>query len=331
MTNCACGGAHQAAATEPLDAPFPVPAYPPRAWFEEKPDWLVPGTDLHVDDNGRVAGYFMDRGSCLVHNHNACPQPSPTGYAAFMQQHLIVEDGSEIRVGVIGNVGGHADPTWRWDAASAHYSDPNLQKVVCRAYDDEHGAYILGAMIPGSTYGDVSLVRLCSLSGDWRPMPPSWWLQHGISAGAAKAVDFFDCVGPTLVTRPGLPMVERRQAALLGGCGGIDLPEEETMSETTIEVPGGITIRSQNATTTPGPHPAPAVVAAPPPPPPPPAEEEESGGEVTREEFDALVERVQQIGGLVEQLANAQQAAMEASVPPLPPKEEPPFEETEAA
>lgn len=326
---CSCGGIHPGpggvaflgAATEPFDAPFPVPAYPPREWFTERPEWLTPETKIGVDDEGRVAGYFWNAGQCLLYRPDACPKPSPTRYAAFHQSHVAAADGELVEVGVIGNTHGHAHPLAHVDAASRHYQDPSAQLISCRAYDDEHGGYILGSVVPNATYGDVALIRRSALSGDWRHMPRQWWDAHGVQAGVVSACEGFDCIGPTLVTRPGLPIVRRfagrdtRHAAILGGVGGIQL--EELMSETKIDLPGGISV------TTTGPvPPGPQPIQAAGPPPLPPEEhgedEDEAGGAVSREEFDALASEVVALRTTVEQFMDGQMDAMAAAVPPLP-------------
>lgn len=253
-----------AAATEPLDAPFPVPAYPPADWFTEKPSWLTPDTKLSVDDEGRVAGYFYHHGQCLVHDASACPRPSPTSYAAFHQSEVITANGEPLNVGVIGDVGGHADPYASVTTAIAHYADPAKQKLIVRAYDDDVGGVILGSMVPETgtvrrpiNYGDVALVRRSATSGDWRPMPPAWWRAFGIQASVVDLCEGYDCIGPTLVTRPGLPLVQRfldahgARAAALGGWGGIQLDEEEYRMEpaknvTVIDLGNGATITLPN-------------------------------------------------------------------------------------
>lgn len=233
-----------AAATTPFAEPFPVPEYPPREWFD-RPTWVAawreanglgPDVDengipkITVTDDGRVGGYFYEAGQCIIHMQDACPGPSPTRYAAFMQQDIVLDDGSILRVGVIGNTHGHASPWVDYQKAQAHYADPTAQMIVCRAGDDERGGWIAGAVIPGLTYGDVALIRRCGLSGDWRPMPDAWWRDHGITAAAVEEAEGYDCIGPTLVTRPALPLVKAfsetpgtRAAAILGGAAGVQL------------------------------------------------------------------------------------------------------------
>jgi hypothetical protein len=349
MTDCTCETTARAgAATEPFDSLFPVPPYPPADWFSERPDWLTPETKIAVDDDGRVAGYFYSAGSCLVHNAAACPKPSPTGYAAFHQQEVAVADGTLVRCGVIGNVNGHADPYATVDSASAHYADPSKQLISCCAFDDEHGGYILGALVPHATYGDVALIRRSALSGDWRPMPPSWWHAHSIAASVVRDAEGYDCIGPTLVTRPGLPLVRSfGRAAALGGMGGVQLEGDGNV--TTIDLGNG-TIITTNGTTyqgttstlvPPGPQPVDeARTAASPPgtpggppgapksgPPtgsgkqPPASGDGPAQGGDTSARLDQLEQDVAQLKDVVSQLIDAMSQPMAAAAELPPPLE----------
>lgn len=266
-----------AAATEAFDTPFPVPEYPPSEWFAGPPDWvegwrsdhgLGPSRDastgilkLTVTDEGRVGGWFYEAGSCIIHQHEACPGPSPTRYAAFHQQDVILDDGTAMQVGVIGNVHGHASPWVDYVQAQAHYADPSAQMILCRAGDDERGGWIAGCVVPGLSFGEVALLRRSGLSGDWRPMPASWWKDHGVTAAAVRESEGYDCVGPTLVTRPALPLVKSFAASLgnarpviLGGAAGIQLEddpelvvgrvEEVRMASTRVSLPDGTVVES---------------------------------------------------------------------------------------
>lgn len=357
--SCETEGARVAAATEPFGHAYPVPEYPPVEWFTERPDWLqtpdeiraawvadggdpldAPVTKLQVDDQGRIAGYFYQDGQCLVHDPTACPRPSPTRYSAFHQSEVITASGEPIVVGVIGNNGGHASATAPVSVALEHYANPNLQLLACRAYDDDIGGVILGALVPGVTYGDVALVRRSALSGDWRPMPAQWWQAHGIQASVVRACQGYDCIGPTFVTKPGLPLARRTRAAAV-----------EVSVARTIELPDGTKITEHGDTAPlppPGPHvradidETPAVEAAeailaqarqaanPPPPPPggakqqapppggqkqqapPGAQQPSSGGDVNAR-LDALEKDVEGIknvlGQLIDQLTQPMAAA----------------------
>lgn len=225
-----------------LDEPFPVPAYPPRDWFEGPPEWvapwraaagLAPASEggilrLTVTDEGRIGGWFFNAGQCLVHDANACPKASPTRYAAFHQSDVLCSDGTMLDCGVIGMTHGHQSPWLDWKEAQRLYADPTAQKILCCAGDDQRGGWIAGAVVPGTTYGDVALMRRSGLSGDWRPMPAAWWTDHGITASVVRDAEGYDCIGPTLVTRPALPLTRNfsydgRAAAILGGSAGIEL------------------------------------------------------------------------------------------------------------
>jgi hypothetical protein len=257
-----------AASTSPFNTPFPVPEYPPAEWFD-RPTWIASwreangyGSDVGVDahgrpllkltvtDEGRVGAYFFDQGACIIHDHEACPGPSPTKYAAFHQNDVVLDDGTVLRVGVIGNTHGHASPFLDWQQAQRHYADPDAQMIICRAGDDERGAWIAGCIVPGLTYSDVAMLRRCALSGDWRPMPQTWWKANGVPAQAVVAADGYDCIGPTLVTRPALPLVasyttpgSARPSAILGGSGGVQL--EDDRASVFVEEPDGSWSRTE--------------------------------------------------------------------------------------
>ncbi len=207
-----------------FDQPFPVPAYPPRAWFYEKPDWLEPGQRLTVvtdgPEIGRVAGYYFDRDSCILDGTATCwrPPPSPSGFDMFHQGNVETEDGEIVRVGVVGQTGGHASPFTDIATTQAHYGDPSRQRLLVRAFDDldNGGAYVVGAVAPNLTYGDIAEIRRSSLSGDWR-IPP------GTSA--------YDLVGVCLVNQPGFALqLEARTAVVTGAT---IQPEEPVLAAVT--------------------------------------------------------------------------------------------------
>lgn len=333
-----------AALTEPFDVPFPRPDYVPRSWYTEVPEWLTPGQGLTISDEGQVAGYFYQAGACLI-GHPGWPDdctsvdPSPTGYAAFHQQDEVCDDGEPIRVG--GIVPRHASPYGTIEQAQSHYDNPDAQRILACAYDDEHGGLVLGAVVPGLTYGDVAALRRCAFSGDWRQFDAPWFDRNGVGQAAAAAVDFFDCIGPVLVTRPGLPLVQqfqRQGSVILGGVGGVDVEDESaaydalrpgghamqtiTLADgTVLNVPDGSTIESHEggmAITLP----EPSMQAAPIPPQfqhnagqpptaagPPKAPAPEGGGAVTRQEFDALSAKVDEMATMLKSAMSSVQAA----------------------
>lgn len=276
-----------ALATAPLTDVFPAPEYVPDEWFKPDLTWLhewraqyadpadpFGSMRLVVTDEGRAGGMFFEAGVCLVESGDPrgsgeCwqPDPSPTGYGLFHQGDAVTASGKLVRVGAIGNVGGHASPFARVDAAQRRYADPNCQLLVVKAHDlfDARGAYqgacVVGAVVPGVTYGDVALLRRSALSGDWRPMPDQWFAMNNVPHQAAAAVDYYDCVGPTLVTRPGLATIRRYAAparvaaagehlgpVYLGGVGGVQLEQGEDPMHV-LRLANGNTIEFDNDTT----------------------------------------------------------------------------------
>jgi hypothetical protein len=230
-----------AVVTMPFAERFPSPEYPPASWFE-RPDWVdgwraehgypaavEHGQDGHqimrltVTDDGRVGGWWYERGVCIVDRTatlrpgaHQCwsPEPSPTGYARFHQQDVVVLDdrraadadgpgGLVLLAGAVGNAGGHASETAAPSVAARHYADPGAQLLIVRLGDDERGGWLAGAVVPGVSYGDVAMLRRCALSGDWR-----WFQPDSLNPKGG-----YDSLGPTLVTRPGLALVRPVRAA----------------------------------------------------------------------------------------------------------------------
>lgn len=221
-----------AAQMAPLAEPYPTPAYVPHDWL--LPSEFARSDRLTISDEGRVGGRFYQAGVCIIDGTDDCwePPPSPSGYALFHQGSIVTDDGElrDLYVGAIGNVHGHASAFVDGSTAVAHYADPSAQLIVCRAYDDDRGGYIAGALVPGVTYGDVALLRRSALSGDWRSF------RAGDRVGrVAAASGGYDCIGPTLVTRPGLPIIREIRAAsaapvYVGGMGGVPEPDAESES-----------------------------------------------------------------------------------------------------
>lgn len=163
---------------------------------------MEPGTKITVTDEGRVYGYFAEWGACILDGTNDCwtAPPSPTDYAVFRQGDVLTAEGEVRPVGVIGNTGGHASPLVTTSAAMAFYQNPNLALAIVDAGEDEHGAWIAGTLTPEATHGDVALIRRSALSGDWR------WFQRSPVPGQHRWNPGYDCLGPTIVNRPGLPL-----------------------------------------------------------------------------------------------------------------------------
>ena len=143
------------------------PVVPPLEWFHHT---LTEPTPLTVTDEGQVYGHLAAWGTCHVGIGNACvtPPSSHNDYANFHTGTVVVDDGGRVAVGKITLGGGHADPRDGYVAAVEHYDDAGSCVAVVRAYEDEYGICVAGALVPGVTDEQVAQLRRSPLSGDWR-------------------------------------------------------------------------------------------------------------------------------------------------------------------
>jgi hypothetical protein len=140
----------------------------PRAeWFAE-PRLDAP-TPLTVDGN-RVFGHLALWSSCHTGMPDVCVSPPPSGsnYSVFHTGEVLCEGGNLVPVGKITLGGGHADMQDGFQAALEHYDNTGTAVAVVRAYEDEHGIVVAGALCPGVTDHEVAALRRSPLSGDWR-------------------------------------------------------------------------------------------------------------------------------------------------------------------
>lgn len=192
---------------------FPVPLVPPIEWFAPRGD-IPADTKMRVEPNGRIYGRFFEWGTCVIgfSTPGRCVTPfaSPDGYQLYHQSDTLVqlENGEqvEIRTGMIAY--GHAflgdpdDPTPSQTMVD-HYNDPTRSLVTARAYEDELGGYIVGALLPGSTYADAALARGSALSGHWGYVE-GFTTSQGITIESGM-----HNFGPSAVVRPGAPLMRR--------------------------------------------------------------------------------------------------------------------------
>lgn len=186
--------------------PYPVPFRPPEAWFARQSG--VPAhLKVSVYPNGRVLGRFFEWGECIVGMlPGECwtPAASLNGYENFHQNDVEVTTAAGgvklLDCGLL--VPGHSPPDSSTEASIEHYNDPTTGVVRVRAYEDEHGAYITGSLVPWATYGDAALVTASALSGHWV------WREQMMTSGGHQ-VSGYDCIGPSMVVRPGLPLRRR--------------------------------------------------------------------------------------------------------------------------
>ena len=191
-----------------LSAPLPVPAAPPRSWFEEVPDWYDPeGPLVQIDRNsGRVAAMVAPYSECILDGTAGCwkPPESPTGYAFAHVGGMICDDGKTVRVANVGGGVPHAPMTGSSSMAQSHYADTTTRRMVGRYVDrpDRGGILFIGSMWPGTTVEHAIECASSALSGDWR------WIQ---------SVKGYDLCGSQLVNNPGFrPVPGRPHVAAFG-------------------------------------------------------------------------------------------------------------------
>ena len=227
---------------------YPVQLEPPDNYFTElTPEQLPRGTDITIGGpNGpdEAMGYFVHWDSCIESaSHTACylAPRSPSGYQAFHQGHVITATGSRISTGVIGSKG-HALPGSTVQEAQEFYQYPEWAKLRGRVYENEIGAYFHGQLQPGVTYGDVEMIRSSALSGHWQ-------YRERMVTASGQTISGIDCLGPTLVARPGAPLdgddrVSFASFALLASAA------DGTMN-TFYSIPAGASMNDTPTTTSP--------------------------------------------------------------------------------
>lgn len=140
---------------------------PASEWFAD-PRLDAP-TPLTVDGN-RVYGHLALWSSCHTGIPDVCVSPPPSGsnYSVFHTGEVLCADGTLVPVGKITLGTGHADMQDGFQAALEHYDNTGTAVAVVRAYEDEHGIAVAGALCPGVTDYEIAALRRSPLSGDWR-------------------------------------------------------------------------------------------------------------------------------------------------------------------
>lgn len=170
----------------------------PAEWFD--PVQLDGPTRMTITDEGRVYGHLAQSGTCHVGFADKCvaPPESPTNYAYFHMGEVKTDKGL-IAAGKITVGGGHADIRLGWRLAQEHYDNAASVGAVVRAYRDEHGIQVAGALLPNATKEQIAAMRRSPLSGDWRII------------GGERELTFAHCVND-----PGFPIAPRAALAADG-------------------------------------------------------------------------------------------------------------------
>lgn len=179
------------------DAP-PAPVLPPEEWF--MPPVLDRVTPLTVTEDGRVFGHIAPWGQCHVGLPGCVTAPSSvSGYSYFHTGVQRVAGGGEIPVGTLVAGPRHADPALAFQAAAAHYDDPDAAVARVVAGEDEYGIWVAGWLLPSASSAAVEVFRSSPVSGDWRRVAGS-----------------LELIAVCSVNTPGFP-VPRARVAFAGG------------------------------------------------------------------------------------------------------------------
>lgn len=127
-------------------------------------------TKITVRDDGTVYGHVACWNTAHISfpGRDIRPPRSETNYAMFHRHPVRCSDGSRIRTGCLVMGTGHADLSMSTSAASNHYDHTGHIVADVRAGEDEHGIWVAGALHPGVTPLQVTVLDRYSLSGDWR-------------------------------------------------------------------------------------------------------------------------------------------------------------------
>ena len=229
--------------------PFPTPLNPPIEWFAPM-GGIGSGTKMVVEPNGRVYGRFFEWGTCVIgfSTPGRCvtPFPSPDGYLLYHQSdtQVTLENGELVQIPTGMIAYGHAelgdpdDPTPSQTIID-HYNDPQRALVTARAYEDDLGGYIVGAMLPGSTHADAAIARASALSGHWG------YVEGFTTAAGTQIRSGIHNFGPSAVVRPGAPLVRDTTLVTASlGAGGHQhyLGALKVMTPEDLQIPGQLQI-----------------------------------------------------------------------------------------
>jgi hypothetical protein len=140
---------------------------PPLEFFQNP--HLEGPTPLTIGENGRVFGHIATWGTCHVGLPGCVtPPPSPSDYAYFLTGAERTKDGVTVPVGKLTIGGGHAAPNDGFVAAAEHYDNVGTAVASVFAGEDEHGIWVSGYVVPGTTHESVSALARSPISGDWR-------------------------------------------------------------------------------------------------------------------------------------------------------------------
>lgn len=143
-----------------------APLNPPREWFNKRAEGPTP---LIVTDEGQVYGHLaLFNTGHIGMKGGTRPPKSATKYQYFRTGVVRADDGTDVTVGSISLVGGHASLNANAMQAAAHYD--NTQSAWCDvvASEDRFGIWLAGSLRPDVTPEQIRAARASAISGDWR-------------------------------------------------------------------------------------------------------------------------------------------------------------------
>lgn len=147
-----------------------APVEPPAAWFE-MPRFTGP-TPMKVTKDGQVYGHIALWGTCHATHaqEGQCVPPphSASNYSRFHYGALLTAEGTEIAVGHLTMDTRHASKDASPFGAVDHYERTGTVAADVRAYEDEWGIAVAGAIRPEMTAAQIRAFRAAPISGDWR-------------------------------------------------------------------------------------------------------------------------------------------------------------------
>jgi hypothetical protein len=167
-------------------------------------------------ETGQVFGHIATWQTCHVGYSDVCvtaPKDEAGDYAWFNRHPVETEDGGTLWAGRITVGGRHAGLSLNASATMSAYDGKTVAAYV-RAYEDEFGIVVAGAINPGVTASERAALDRRKVSGDWRETPA------GLSLVEVLALS----PGPRAHAEPGFPIpgtfsVNGRQVALTAALG----------------------------------------------------------------------------------------------------------------
>lgn len=164
---------------------------------------------------GRVYGHIATWATCHVGYEGVCVTPprEDEAYAWFNRFSVDTADGGSISAGRLTVGGNHAALSLSASSAMAAY-DGKTTAAYVRAYADEFGIVVAGAINPDLSGSDRAVLERRKVSGDWREIGGNLSLVEVLALSP----------GPRASSEPGFPVVETharngRQVTLVASLG----------------------------------------------------------------------------------------------------------------